>query len=57
MVDIDSSGRITLKKDLRASVGIEKDVVLVGNTGHFEIWSAEDYDEMMDSIDLSDLFA
>ncbi len=56
-VDVDSSGRITLKSNLRESVGIVKEVVLVGNTGHFEIWAAEGYDSMMEGIDLTELLS
>lgn len=51
-VEIDSSGRIALKPELREAVGIDKDVVLVGNTGYFEIWDASSYDAMIGSIDL-----
>lgn len=57
MVEMDSSYRITLKEGLRSSVNILKEVVLVGNNGYFEIWPAEKYDEMIDSIDLSNLFS
>ena len=53
MVEPDSSGRITLKSAQRESVGIEKEVVLVGNTGYFEIWAAEKYDSMIEDIDLT----
>ena len=52
-VEMDSAGRIMVKPDLREAVGIEKDVVLVGNKGRFEIWSAEAYDEKVAPIDLS----
>ncbi len=53
MVEPDSSGRLTLKASLRESVGINKEVVLVGNTGYFEIWAAEVYDKMIEDIDLT----
>ena len=53
MAEPDSSGRLTLKASLRESVGIDKEVVLVGNTGYFEIWAAEVYDSMIDEIDLT----
>jgi MraZ protein len=56
-VDVDSSGRITLKSKLRESVNINKEVVLVGNTGHFEIWAVEGYDSMMNDIDLTELLS
>lgn len=56
MVEIDSGGRINLKQNLRDSVGIEKNVVLIGNTGYFEIWAKERFDEMIDKVDLTALF-
>ncbi|WP_165062293.1 MULTISPECIES: division/cell wall cluster transcriptional repressor MraZ [unclassified Adlercreutzia] len=51
-VEIDSSGRIMLKPELREACSIEREVVVVGNTGHFEIWDASTYDKTMDDIDL-----
>lgn len=51
-VEMDSSGRIVVKPELREAVGIDKEVVLVGNTGYFEIWDAEAYDATIGSIDL-----
>ena len=53
MVEVDASGRITLKGNLRDCVGIDREVVLVGNTGYFEIWAAEKYDSMIEDIDLT----
>lgn len=53
MVDVDSSGRITIKSALRESVGIDRDVVLVGNTGYFEIWAEQRFDQMIDCVDLT----
>lgn len=51
-VDLDSAGRIVLGSKMREAVGIEKEVVIVGNTGYFEIWDAKKYDEEMGEIDL-----
>lgn len=51
-VEVDSSGRITLASDQRETVEICKDVVIVGNTGYFEIWDAARYDAMDADIDL-----
>jgi MraZ protein len=53
MVEIDSGGRINLKQNLRDSVGIKKNVVLIGNTGYFEIWASERYESMIDEVDLT----
>lgn len=56
MVSTDSSGRIMLKPELRSEAGISKEVVLVGNTGYFEIWDADAYDATNSEIDLSALY-
>ena len=37
-------------------MGIEKDVVVVGNTGYFEIWDAKRYDRVDEDTDLGLLF-
>lgn len=55
-VEVDSSGRITLKQDIRDNVGIDKDVVLVGNTGRLEIWDADTFDQTMEEVDLNVFF-
>lgn len=52
-VEVDASGRIMLSPEVRAAVGIDKEVVIVGNTGRFEIWDAERYDAVDSEIDLS----
>ncbi len=51
-VDVDASGRIMIPADVRATAGIEKDVVVVGNTGRFEIWDAKRYEQVDEKIDL-----
>ena len=56
-VELDSSNRIMLASELRNAVGIDKDVVIVGNTGYFEVWDAKRYDEMDSEIDLSFLIS
>lgn len=40
-VDLDPNGRILVPPPLRRYGGLEKDVVLVGVTKRFEIWSAK----------------
>ena len=52
-VEIDGTGRIMVNADMRAAVGIEKDVVVAGNTGMVEIWAADRYQAVDDEIDLS----
>lgn len=55
-VSIDASGRIMISAEQREAVEIDKDVVVVGNTGYFEIWDAKRYDAVDDETDLSLLF-
>lgn len=55
-VNLDGSGRIGISAELRAAADLQKDVVLVGNTDHFEIWDAKRWDEFCNSVDLSELF-
>lgn len=52
---IDSAGRISLSKDQRELVGIDKDVTVIGNTDHFDVWDAQRWEEFQSSIDLDDL--
>lgn len=56
-VEVDASHRIMLPADQRGMVDIEKDVVVVGNTGYFEIWDAKRYDRLADETDLGLLFS
>ncbi|MDO4503281.1 MAG: division/cell wall cluster transcriptional repressor MraZ [Coriobacteriia bacterium] len=54
-VEVDGAGRINLSAGQRESVGIAKDVVLVGNTGYFEIWDAQKWDESYEDVDLESM--
>jgi len=56
-VQPDSAGRILLPADLREQVGIDKEVVIVGNTGFFEVWSEQRRGEVIDQIDFSSLLS
>lgn len=40
-VDMDSQGRIVIPAELKAAVGIDVDVVFVGNGNRAEIWALE----------------
>lgn len=53
---IDASGRIMLPAEMRGTVDIDKDVVIVGNKGYFEVWDAKRYDKKFAEVDLSLLF-
>jgi len=39
-VEIDSAGRVLISPELRAAVGLEKEVMMLGMGTHFEIWDA-----------------
>jgi MraZ protein len=39
-VELDSAGRILISPELRAAVGLTRDVMLLGMGSHFEIWDA-----------------
>ena len=56
-VQVDSAGRIMLPAEQRDAVGIDRDVVIVGNTGYFEVWDAKCYEAADAEIDLSELFS
>ncbi|MGE5622325.1 MAG: division/cell wall cluster transcriptional repressor MraZ [Bacillota bacterium] len=40
-VEMDTAGRILISPELRAAVGLKRDVMLLGMGSHFEIWDAE----------------
>jgi len=44
--EIDKSGRITLSKDHLQRASIVKEVVLVGNNDHIEIWDRDHFNEI-----------
>ena len=62
---VDTSGRIMLTVEQRTAVGIDKDVVIVGNSfvgdsspvGYFEIWDASRYDQLVADFDLGFLLS
>ncbi len=56
-VQPDSAGRVLLPADLREQVGIDKEVVIVGNTGFFEVWSEQRRGEVVEKIDFSSLLS
>ena len=53
--ECDKQGRVSLPSNLITASGITKEVVLVGNINHIEIWSLENwqkyYDEANESFD------
>ena len=51
-VQIDTAGRIMVPAELREQVGLGKDVVIIGNSGYFEIWDAKRCDAVDEQYDL-----
>lgn len=52
---MDAAGRINISAKQREQVGIVKEVVLVGNTDHFDIWGVERWEDFQNSVDIDDL--
>ncbi len=53
-VDLDTAGRVALGKlDAKKleKCGIDREVAIVGNIDHFEIWDAAKFDQEMDELD------
>ncbi len=55
--EVDASGRIMVPAEMRGACDIEKDVVLVGNGDHYEIWDAKRYQQASEEVDLSIFFS
>jgi MraZ protein len=49
--ELDSAGRVTLNQALLDHAGVEKEVVLVGNLDHLEVWDREKW--LADQRDLN----
>lgn len=59
-VDIDKVGRLSLGKlseDALAKCQIKRDVVVIGNVDHFEVWDAGEYRAQIEEIDDDELDA
>ena len=54
-IAMDAAGRINISADQRETTHIDKDVVLVGNADHFEIWDVALWEQEFSAIDLESL--
>ncbi len=45
-IEIDSAARVSLPEQLRSKKGIGREVTVVGNTDHFEIWDRASWEGM-----------
>ena len=52
-VHVDASGRILLSAELRTYAGIDKNLMLVGQGTHFELWSKDSWEEEIKQIDIN----
>ena len=48
VLETDKQGRILIPAPLRGYAGIDKDVVVIGNIDHVEIWSKETWESVSD---------
>lgn len=57
VVDLDTSGRIQISKDLISFAGLDKDVVLTPSGYILEIWDKESYEKVVDisQVDIASL--
>ena len=53
-VNVDAAGRIKMSASLREKAKIDKDVYIVGDQDHIEIWDCNTYDEEMSKFSLDD---
>ncbi len=50
-VELDSAGRVTLNAPLLAHADISKEVVVIGNLDHIEVWDRERWQQDQESLD------
>ncbi len=49
-ITLDTTGRLLVSPALRAFAGFEKDVMLVGQGSHFELWNGEAWRKQLDNV-------
>ena len=52
-VELDASGRLLISPELRKFASFEKEVMMVGQGSHFEIWSQEAWEKQLDLLSAS----
>jgi len=50
-LELDGSGRLLISPVLRKFAGLEKQVMLVGQGSHFELWSQDAWDKQIEGIE------
>lgn len=56
-VSLDAAGRVLVSPSLRDFAGLGKEVMLVGQGSHFELWSIESWRAQLDQVMQGDGFA
>ena len=49
-IELDSSGRLLVSPTLREFAGLGKEVMLVGQGSHFEMWNMEAWRKQLESV-------
>ena len=49
-VEMDAAGRLLISPELRRYATLGKQVMLVGQGSHFEVWNAEDWEKQIEQI-------
>jgi MraZ protein len=49
-VEMDAAGRVLIPPELRRFASLQKQVALVGQGSHFEIWSAEAWEQQIEQF-------
>ena len=49
-LELDGAGRLLISPSLRQYAGLEKEIWLIGQGRHFEIWSAAGWQAQQDAI-------
>ena len=50
VVEIDASGRLLIAPELRRFAALDKQVMLVGQGSHFEIWASDAWEKQIEQI-------
>ncbi len=50
-LELDGSGRLLISPALRKFAGLEKQLMLVGQGSHFELWSQEAWDRQLEQLE------
>ena len=49
-VELDSAGRLLVSSVLREFAGLDKQVMLVGQGSHFEVWSMDNWRQQLERV-------